>query len=136
MERTAFHTSNPPTFPGEPSGLKSLRLTPLSTAVFASPDGSSRRGRRRPLLARRTRPELSAFSASSKSSDPSALHLSLPAYLLSPRQNIPKGDNRASPPQTKKRGPNFQRDPPRRHKSIDLLPTLVHRVSFAPPPDG
>ena len=74
-ERPAFHTSNPPTFPREPSGLKSLRLTPLSTADLASPGGSSRRGRRIPLLDRRTQPKLSAFLASVRSSEPSALRL-------------------------------------------------------------
>ena len=110
-ERPAFHTSNPPKFPREPSGLKSLRLTPLSTAAFASHGGSSRRGQQIPLPARKKRSELSAFSASVKSSEPSALRLSLPAYMLSPWQNIPKGYNRASPAQTKERGPDLPARP-------------------------
>ena len=131
-ERPMFHTSNLSTFPGEPSALKSLRLTPLSTSAFASPDGSSRRGRRSPPL-------LDKHGQNSPIYQPPSSLVSLQLYIscypricCPPVRKFLRVITERPRLEQRNAAQTSQRDPPRRRKSSDLLPTLVHFTYFAP----
>ena len=131
----ASYSSNPPTFPGELSGLANIRPTfPSNSSTLPPLADHSRGGDGAPSLKGQRGPNSLSPHVSVEPSDPH-LYVSCSPCLFCPSdRTFWRGDG-ASPPRTTGRGPKCPALPIRRCKPASFVPLSSPPHLFSPP-DG